>query len=449
MKSEIVSQEKNILTVKVAFEAEEVSKALDATYTELSQKANLKGFRKGHVPRKTLELCFGKAAICAQAQEKLINQGIDESVSENELDLVEYPDVKPGDALEEGKAFEFTVVYEVSPEVILPDLSTITAEKTIYKATEKMRDENIQQMLEAHAKVVPSYEEREITADDIVSVKYNSFLAEADGKETEAEKDQKSEIDLKQPGIRPEIVSALVGKKPGEKAEAAFTVEAENSVKEIAGQKMRYEFDIQGIMKKDIPQLTDENIPELTYTRLKTVEEFKKSVMERLEKAAERETEDSLRKSAISAITDACEIDIPEKLIDREKAAIKAEQEDRIKRQTGNEDMTLDEFLKQSGTDKDEFEKQVDDTARKAVKRSLVIKAIADANDIDCTKEELQLEIRKMALASGMDLKKVEDYLYSNKDHLYQVMDEVRARKTAEYAATQVQVKEVEAEEKK
>ena len=106
-----------------------------------------------------------------------------------------------------------------------------------------------------------------------------------------------------------------------------------------------------------------------------------------------------------------------------------------------------DEFLKQSGTDKEEFEKQVDETARAAVKRSLVIKAIADENDIDCTKEELTLEIRKMALASCMDIKKVEDYLYSDKAHLYQVMDEVRARKTADFAAGKVQVKEVEPKE--
>ena len=447
MKSEIVSQEKNVLTVKVAFDAEEVTKAVDATFKELSKKADIKGFRKGHVPRKTLELCFGKAAICAQTQEKLINKGIDDSVSENELDLIEYPDVKPCEDLAENKPFEFTVVYEVSPEVILPDLSTITAEKTVYKATEKMRDENIQQMLEAHAKIVPSYEEREITAEDIVSVKYNSFMVDADGKSTAAETDQKSEIDLKQQGIRPEIVSALTGKKPGDKAEAEFTVEADSAVKEIAGQKMRYEFDVQGIMKKEVPELTDENIPEITYTRIKTVEDFKKNTMERLERAAERETEESLRRSAISAITEACEIDIPEKLIDREKAAIKAEQEDRIKRQTGNEEMTLEEFLKQSGTDKDEFEKQIDETARAAVKRSLVIKAIADENDIDCTKEELTLEIRKMALASGMDIKKVEDYLYSDKAHLYQVMDEVRARKTADFAAGKVQVKEVEPKE--
>lgn len=447
MKSEIVSQEKNILTLKVAFDIEEVGKAIDVTYKELSQKANIKGFRKGHVPRKTLELCFGKAAICAEAQEKLINRGIDEAVSENELDLIEYPDVKQGNALEEGKAYEFTVVFETSPEVILPDLSTITAEKTIYKATEKMRDENIQQMLEAHAKVVPAYEEREITADDIVSVKYSSTVIDSEGNGKEAEKEQKTELDLKQPGMRPEIIKALVGKKPGETVQAEFTVDEEGAAKEIAGQKLQYSFEILGIMKKEVPELTDENIPELTYTRMKTVEEFKKNMMERLERAAEKETEESLKKSAIDAITDATEIEIPEKLIGREKEAIKEEQLDRFKRQMGNNDATFEDMLKLGSMTEDEFNKKVDETARTVVKRSLVIKAIADANDIDCTKEELTLEIRKMALASGMDVKKVEDYLYSDKAHLYQVMDEVRARKTAEFAATQVQVKEVEEKE--
>lgn len=446
MKSEIVSQEKNVLTVKVTFDTEDVNKAIAATYDELSKKATIKGFRKGHVPRKTLELCFGKAAVCADAQEKLVNKGIDEAVSENELDLIEYPDVKEGAALEEGKPYEFTVVFEVSPEVVLPDLSTITAKKTVYKATEKMRDENIQQMLEARAKLVPSYEEREITADDIVSVKYNSTITDSFGNTSNAEQDQKAEIDLKQEGMRPEIIDALIGKKPGDKAEADFSVEADSDNKELAGKKMHYELDIQGIMKKEIPELTDENVPELTYTRLKTVEEFKKNVMERLERAAERETEESLRRAAISAITDACEIDIPEKLVDREKAAIKEEQELRLRRQTGDENLKIDEFMEKTGMNKEDFEKQLEETALAAVKRSLVIKAIADANDIDCTKEELELEIRKMALSSGMDLKKVEELIYKDKNHLYQVMDEVRARKTADFAAKEVNVEEVEEE---
>jgi len=446
LKSEIVSQEKNVLTVKVTFDTEDVNKAVAATYDELSKKATIKGFRKGHVPRKTLELCFGKAAVCADAQEKLVNKGIDETVSENELDLVEYPDVKEGAALEEGKPFEFTVVFEVSPEVILPDLSTITAKKIVYKATEQMRDENIQKMLEGRAKLVPSYEEREITADDIVSVKYSSTVIDELGNSSNAEQDQKAEIDLKQDGMRPEIVAALIGKKPGDKAEADFSVETDSENKELAGKKMHYELDIQGIMKKEIPELTDEYVPELSYTKIKTVEEFKKHVMEHLERAAERETEEGFRRSAISAVTDACEIDIPEKLIDREKAAIKEQQEFRLRRQTGDGNLKIDEFIEKTGMNKEDFEKQLEETARAAVKRSLVIKAIADANDIDCTKEELELEIRKMALSSGMDLKKVEELIYKDKNHLYQVMDEVRARKTADFAAKEVKVEEVEEE---
>ena len=60
MKTEVVSQEKNIITVKAEYDAEQVTKAIEKTYKTLSQKANIKGFRKGHVPRKTIELYFGK-----------------------------------------------------------------------------------------------------------------------------------------------------------------------------------------------------------------------------------------------------------------------------------------------------------------------------------------------------------------------------------------------------
>ena len=82
MKTDIISQEKNITVVKAEFEAEEVQKAVDATYRNISNKANIKGFRKGHVPRKTLEMFFGKKGIYGETTEKLSQQAIDKMIED-------------------------------------------------------------------------------------------------------------------------------------------------------------------------------------------------------------------------------------------------------------------------------------------------------------------------------------------------------------------------------
>ena len=131
MKTEILSQEKNVVEAKAQFTAEEVNKAIENTYKDISKKANIKGFRKGKVPRRMLELYFPKDAACAETLEKLLGDAIDNMVEEFELKLIADPDLKP-EPLKENEPYEFTVTFEVTPEVTLPELGEIEAEKTIY-----------------------------------------------------------------------------------------------------------------------------------------------------------------------------------------------------------------------------------------------------------------------------------------------------------------------------
>jgi len=442
LKSEIVSQEKNVMTVKAEFEAEEVNKAIDATYKTLSTKANIRGFRKGHVPRKTIELYFSKKGVYDETTEKIVSDAIEKIIEEYELNLISDPDIKPGD-MEEDKAFEVTVTFELSPEVTLPELESITAEKTMYKATEQMRDENVQRFIETHAEIVPTYEERAIKKEDYVSVKYTSSIEDTDGTNKEVEKDQKTEINLSQENMRKEVVDAIVGKKPGDKVSLSFSVEKDNEHKELAGKNMNYDFEILGIMKRQVPELTDEKIAELTYSRQKTVDEFKTSVMEQLTKAAENESNESLRNSALNAITEKSEVEIPETLIERQKKAIKSEQEERIKHESQNPNMTFEEFFKNSGMDKAKYESDLTEASTAVVKRSLVVEAIADANEIEWTPEELNAEIKQMAAASHVDAKKLSDYIYADRARIFDVAERIRNRKTLDYIITKVKVKEI------
>ena len=331
MKTEVVSQEKNIIVLKAEFDAEQVNKAIDNTIKDLSKKANIKGFRKGHVPRRTIELYFGMKGICAEALEKIVPKAIDKMIEEYELSLIAEPKLEPGD-LREGEPFTLQVIFEVTPEVTLPDIETIEAEKTLFKATEEMRDENIVRLLESRSELTPTYEEREITKDDFVSVKYTSLTADPDGTVTPVENDQKTELHLGQENMRPEVVEAIIGKRPGDKASVEFSVEDDPQNKELAGKKMRYEIEVLGIMKRITPELTDETVVEMTQSRHKTVDEFKEEVMSQLKAAAEQHSLDSLKDSAVRKLCDLSDVELPETLITRQKEAMKADQAQKIRK---------------------------------------------------------------------------------------------------------------------
>ena len=288
LKTEILSQEKNVVEAKAQFTAEEVTKAVESTYKKISKQANIKGFRKGKIPRRTLELYFPKDAVYAETMENLVPDAIDKMIEEYELKLIAEPDVKPGE-IKEGEGFEVTVKFEVTPQFDLPNLEEIEVEKTVYETTDEMVEDQVKRIVESRAEMVPTYEERPLTKDDYASVQYDTFLYYEDGSEKKAEEGQKTEIFLGADTMRPEVVEALVGKAPGETVSIELPVEGEEAKKDHVV-KSRYEIEVLGIMKKTTPELTDELVIEITQSKHKTTGEFKEEVRKQLEAAAENQS---------------------------------------------------------------------------------------------------------------------------------------------------------------
>ncbi len=187
MKSEILSQERNVVVVKSVYEASEVDKTVSRTVRELSNKVNIKGFRKGHVPRKALEMYVGRGAIYRETLENLAQQALDEIVAEYDLDLVTNPNLDAKE-LKEGEPLEITFTFEVRPEVKLPELASLEAEKIVYRVQDADVDEELHHLLEANAKLEPIDEDRPATMDDIVETQYTSYRVEGDDNAVELER---------------------------------------------------------------------------------------------------------------------------------------------------------------------------------------------------------------------------------------------------------------------
>ncbi len=446
LKTEILSQEKNVVEAKAQFTAEEVTKAVESTYKKISKQANIKGFRKGKIPRRTLELYFPKDAVYAETIENLVPDAIDKMIEEYELKLIAEPDVKPGE-IKEGEGFEVTVKFEVTPQFDLPSLDEIEVEKTVYETTDEMVEDQVKRIVESRAEMVPTYEERPLTKDDYASVQYDTFLYYEDGSEKKAEEGQKTEIFLGADTMRPEVVEALVGKAPGETVSIELPVEGEEAKKDHVV-KSRYEIEILGIMKKTTPELTDELVIEITQSKHKTTGEFKEEVRKQLEAAAENQSKENLKDAIVNKIAGMVEVDVPMTLIERQKDSIRKQQAERIKRENN---MTMEEFFEKSGMNKESYEAELDMAAMNIVKRALVLEAVAEANDIEWTPEELTQEITSIARMSGVDPKKLQDYIYGDRDRLFEMAEKIRNRKTVDYLVTTVKVTEVpekKAEEK-
>lgn len=429
--------------VKAEFDVIEVDAAVAKTIKNLSNKANIKGFRKGHVPRRAIELYFGKQGIYQETLEEVLQSAVEQAVEEYDLDLIGQPDIKLAE-IEEGKPFSVEITFEVTPEVTLPELSSIEAEKPIHVPSETMEQENIDRMLDANSEIVPLYEERALKADDYVSVKFSSSVINEDGSGTPVETDQKSEIFLGQENIRPQIVEALTGKKPGESVTIEFPVEENAAEKELAGKNMRYDIEVLGIMQKQTPELTDATAEQITHGRYKTVEELKKVVKEQLQAAADRESTEGLKASAVRKLVELSEVELPESLVSRQIEAMKQDQAGRIQRDSG---LSMAEFLEKSGMDQESYDSEVESSAKLIVKRSLVLEAIAKKEGIQAMPEEFNSELQSLAAASRMEYDKLRKMILSDNERIYELTSRICNRKTIDFLIDQVKVNEVAAQE--
>ncbi len=208
-------------------------------------------------------------------------------------------------------------------------------------------------------------------------------------------------------------------------------------------------------MKKTAPELSDELVVEITQSKHKTIDEFKAEVRSQNEAAAENTSKENHKDANVNhkdlivkQIPRLVEVVWPQTLGVRQKDSINLQQAERIKRENN---MTMDEFFEKSGMSKEGYEAELDTAARNIVKRALVLEAVADANDIEWTPEELTQEITSIARMSGIDPQKLQNYIYEDRDRLFEMAEKIRNRKTVDYLVSAVKVTEVpekKAEEK-
>jgi trigger factor len=434
----MLSQEYNVVVIKTEYEADEVDKAINKTIRSLSNNANIKGFRKGHIPRKTLELFMGKNVIYKETVERLGNEALEAIVNEYELDLIAKPKYKLGD-LAEGKPFEIEFTFEARPEIELPDIGSLVAQKTVYKILDSDVEEGLRQVLESNAKLESAGDDRPAAASDIVEVQYSSYAAQPDGGTRDLEKDKKSTLHLS--NIRSDLANAIIGHRPGEELSFDITLEDDYPDPGLAGHTVHYELKISDLMKRVMREANDETVSEISQGKYNTVDELKAEVRRQLEEDASARSEAGLQASALKALAGNTKVDIPDGMVDRQYRAMRGEQDGQLRH---NINKSLDDYLANNNLSVDEFDGRLRKNAEEAVRNTLVLDALADRDGISFTSDDINAEILRMAAATRVNAQQLADSLGKNKDEFANVASRVRTKNTVKHLASLVTVVEYE-----
>lgn len=185
-------QENNVVSIKVEFEASEFAKGVEKAIKDLSSKVAIAGFRKGHVPRKILEMRFGKQAIYAETIEEMLPEAIEQIVKDYDLDLIDEPDVTI-EKMEEGSPVDIRLAFEVTPEIVLPELPSIKVHRPVASVADDIVSgtvEDIRLQNATHSLV----EGLPVAENHVVDIEYHTAVLTNEGKRSATDRTRQLSI---------------------------------------------------------------------------------------------------------------------------------------------------------------------------------------------------------------------------------------------------------------
>ncbi|RIM87003.1 trigger factor [Staphylococcus xylosus] len=374
-----------VLTVTVP--AEKVDKAIDQAFKKVVKQINVPGFRKGKVPRPIFEQRFGVEALYQDAVDILLPEAYGEAIDETGIKPVDQPEINVT-SIEKGSEMTFEANVVVEPEVQLGDYKGLEIEKQNVELTDEELQESIDHQLGHLAEMVVK-EDGAIENGDTVNIDFDGYV---DGEQFEGGQAEGYDLEIGSGSFIPGFEEQLVGVKTGEEKDVNVTFPEEYHAEELAGKEATFKTKVNEIKFKDVPELTDEIANELD-AEANTVDEFKENLRKRLTEEKETDAENNQKEEAISKASNNATIDVPEAMINTELDRMVQEFGQRMQQQGLN----LETYFQISGQDESQLREQMKDDAEERVKTNLTLTAIADAEEVEVSDDDIDKELEKMS----------------------------------------------------
>ncbi len=409
-----------VLTVEV--DSEKVDKALDQAFKKVVKKVNVPGFRKGKVPRAIFEKQFGVESLYQDALDILLPEAYGEAIDETGIEPVDRPEIDI-DTIEKGHNLIFTAKVTVKPEVTLGAYKELEVEEEDTNVTDEEVEAELTKLQERHAELVV-VEDGAVENGDTAVIDFEGFV---DGEAFEGGKGENYSLEIGSNSFIPGFEDQLIGAKQGEEKDVEVTFPEEYHAAELAGKPATFKVKIHDIKRKELPELNDEFAKEAN-SEVETLEQLKADLKEKLEKNKEHEAYHEVRDALVEKAAENATIDIPEAMINTEVDRMMREFEQRLQMQG----MNLELYFQFSGQTEEAMREQFKADGEKRVRANLTLEAIANAEQIEATEEEVDKEFEKMAEMYQRPLEEIKE-IFSAQGGTEGIKADIKIQKAIEF----------------
>lgn len=419
MSLKVENLEHNMVKLTIEVSAEEFEKAMQTAYLKNKSKMNIPGFRKGKAPRQIIEKMYGPGVFYEDAANEVIPTAYDREVEQCDLELVSQPKIDV-EQIEKGKPFIFTAEVAVKPEVTLGDYKGLEVPKTEISVTDEDVEAEIGKEREKNARMI-DVDDRAVENGDIIKLDFDGSV---DGVPFEGGKAENHELTVGSGSFIPGFEEQLVGAKIGEELDVNVTFPEEYHAKELAGKAAVFKCRVNEIRVKELPEEDDEFAQEVS--DFDTMEEYRNDVRKTLTERRQTEAKNAKETAAIEKAVENASMDIPEAMVDSQVRQIA----DDFARRLQSQGLTVEQYLQFTGMTADKLLEQMRPEAEKRIKNTLVLEAVAKAENIEISDEDVDGEIKKMAETYKMEADNVRNML--GEQGIRQIRDDLAIQKAVD-----------------
>ena len=423
--------------VKLSFveSAESFDAAVEKAYLKDRSKINVPGFRKGKAPRKLIENMYGEGVFYDDAFELVAQPAYEEAIKAENLQVVDRPQVDV-QQIGAGQELKYTLEVFVKPDVTLGEYKGVAVEKNVEKVTDEAVDARIQNDVE-RASTTQDVTDRAVENGDIVNLDYAGSV---DGVAFEGGTAQGQSLTIGSGMFIPGFEEQMVGMNIGEERDLSVKFPEQYHADNLAGKDAVFHVKVNGIQTKVRPELDDDFAADVS--EFDTFEAYKANIVADLEKNAADRAEANLEDALVQKVVDAADCDIPDAMIQDEITTMLREMEMRMMYQG----IRFEDYLKYTGQTLDQVRENYKPEAANRVKTQLVLEAVAKAENIVPTDEDVDEAIADQAKRMNRD---VEEFKASLSEQQKEYLKETAGiKKVIDFLKANAVITEKAAEEK-
>ena len=398
MSVQVEKLEKNMAKLTVEVPAENVEKAIQGAYNKMKKSINIPGFRKGKAPRQLIEKMYGKEVFYNDAIDAMLPSAYSDAVEECGEEIVSHPQIDVVQ-IESGKPFVFTATVAVKPAVELGEYKGIQVEKAPIEVKDEEIEAQITKEREANSRTV-TVDDRAVAQGDIVTLDFEGFV---DGVAFEGGKGENYDLTIGSNTFIPGFEDQLVGAEIGKELDVNVTFPEEYGAKELAGKEAVFKCKVNGIKVKELPEADDEFAQEVS--EFDTLDEYKADIKAKLLKDKEDEAKRAKEDAVIGKIVENATMDIPDAMVEYQTQQML----DDFGRRMQSQGLSLEQYFQFTGMTEADYKEQMKPRALQNIQSRLVLEAVAEAEKLEATEEDLEKEYAKMAEQYKLDVDKVKE----------------------------------------